>query len=666
MTLAPVSVPADDGLRAHILDALGEAVIATDPDGHIVYWNDAATRLYGWEASEVLGSNILEVTSSVAMRRHAAIVMDALRNGEAWSGEIELQNRDGETFPVLVTDTPVFDEQGELIGIVGVSRDLRGQREALRESAQRLDLIRNAAQSVIWELDPATRTIQWSDSFGDVFGYQRDRIEPTIDWWLAHVHPHDRPRLESGFQTFLEDDRRFWTEEYRFRRADESYAEVFHRGYASYTEDGNLTAAAGAMVDLSERRRMQDERRLLGQASMILDLSLDYEATLPTLAKLIVNVLADFCVIHLAPGAHLAGFTTAAHADPRRQEALDEVAGQLSPTPPDGSITSHVLRTAEPMLIHDVAEAMRDTPAGGPLRELALQLDPTSALILPIQARTEVMGSMTLGRSQHGRGYDEMDLRIAEELARRIGTAVDHARLYQSEQLANQAKSDFLAIMSHELRTPLTAVLGYADLLADEISGPLNDQQKQQVQRIHAGTDRLHRLLESILAYVRLETGDDRPRSSAVELREILERAGEVVGPRAEEDGVDFRIEVGKIPDRITTDPDRFLQVLLALLTNALKFAGAGTVVLRVAERDGSLDLDVVDSGHGIPEEHQAYIFNAFWQVEQPATRRAGGAGLGLTVARRLARLLGGDVVIAESSPEGTTFRFRLPLTPPE
>ncbi|MFW5951423.1 MAG: PAS domain S-box protein [Gemmatimonadota bacterium] len=652
-------------MRAAALDALGEMVIVGDPEGRILYWNEAAVRLSGWRADEVVGSDALEILLTEEDRPKGTAIVTMLRRGSSWSGEIAIRTRSGELLPAIATATPMTTGSGSLEGLVAVIRDISGQREAesaLAASEERLDLLRRAAQSVIWELDTESRRVQWSDGLGDAFGYAPEDVEPTLDWWWDRIHPEDRPRLEQSFEAFLSDDHHFWTEEYRFQRADGSYASVFHRAYAPGRSRGRKGPIAGAMVDLTERRQLQDERRLLAQASMILDLSLDYEATLPSLARLMADAMADFCLIHLTPQPERGPFTTAVHRDPTRQPVLDELADRLRPAHPARSTIGRVLQTGEPRLLRNLAKQLRDEPESA-LRELVTRLGSTSALVLPVSARSETFGFVVLGSNDRRSPYGDPDLRIAEELARRIGTAVDHARLFESEQLARQAKTDFLAIMSHELRTPLTAVLGYADLLADEISGPLNPRQQEQVQRIRAGSDRLYRLMESILAYVRLESGHDRPRREWVRFRSILERVEEVVGPRAAEEGVDFQIDVDDtVPSHLITDPDRVLQILLALLTNALKFDRRGEVRLRVTGRDDHLELDVSDTGAGIPPEHQPHVFNAFWQVEQPATRRAGGAGLGLSLARRMARLLGGDVGIAESSPGGTTFRFRLPV----
>ncbi len=136
--------------QARLLDAVGEAVIATDPTGHVTYWNRSAERLFGWSAREAIGTSIFELTVLPSTGQEAAEIMDALRRGEAWSGELEVRRKDGSSFPAQVTDTPLLDPQGELLGVVGVSRDLteRKAMETRVREAQKLEAIARLAGGV--------------------------------------------------------------------------------------------------------------------------------------------------------------------------------------------------------------------------------------------------------------------------------------------------------------------------------------------------------------------------------------------------------------------------------------------------------------------------------------------------------------------------------------
>jgi PAS domain S-box-containing protein len=666
-----VGSSADDSvesvLRASFLDSLGEAVVATDLDGHIVYWNAAATRLYGWAPEDVLGSRAGDVILPDGSARLGLVALERLRRNGAWEGDLMARHRSGDLFPVHVTATAVRNENGLPATIVSVSRDIRTERlavETARRAEERLDMVHRAASTVIWEWDLEDGHVRRSEALGDLFGYPLDDVEPTLEWWLDRIHFEDRARVEEGLNRLTAGERRFWTDEYRVRTADGGFATVFDRAYVSRNGSGDAVRVVGTVVDLTERRRIHEEQRFLSQASMILDLSLDYESTLPTIARLAVNTVADCCLVCVTGGGGFPPFATAAHADPRLQHLVDDVANSLSSGPPAGPLLERVLRGGEAVVIGSVpAHRIPEIVTEPHLAERIAELHIRSAMVIPLNARQKVFGFAILGSTNLARTYGEGDLHIAEELGRRIGLTIDHAQLFQSAELANRAKSDFLAIISHELRTPLTAVSGYADLLAEEVAGALNETQHRQVDRIRAGSERLLRLIEGILAFARLETGRDRAHFERVEVRPLLDHVEDMVRPTAAEKDIDFVIRMDDtVPDTIRTDPERVVQILLSLTTNAVKFTDRGAVRVDVGTADGHLHVDVTDSGNGIAPEHLPHVFNPFWQAEQPATRRAGGAGLGLSVARRTARLLNGDVVVVHTTPEGTTFRMLLPL----
>ena len=246
-----------------------------------------------------------------------------------------------------------------------------------------------------------------------------------------------------------------------------------------------------------------------------------------------------------------------------------------------------------------------------------------------------------LGREQHEREVAELALVTAER--------------------ASLAKSDFLAVMSHELRTPLTAIMGYEELLADGITGPINPQQAQQLGRIKASAQHLLGLIDEILTFSRIEAGRETIRLEIADVNRLIEDSATLVAPLAAEKKLGFLVHLLEPPRYMRTDPVKVRQMVVNLLTNAVKFTDAGTVSVKAATSGQNVEITVHDTGIGIAAEHVDKVFDPFWQVEQKATRRAGGTGLGLTVTRRLARLLGGDVSVQSSVGEGTTFTISIP-----
>jgi signal transduction histidine kinase len=296
-------------------------------------------------------------------------------------------------------------------------------------------------------------------------------------------------------------------------------------------------------------------------------------------------------------------------------------------------------------------------------------------------ARGHVHGAMTFvsTREHH---YGPGDVELAEDLARRAAMAIENARLYRAAsrarteaEEASRAKSEFLAAMSHEMRTPLNAVLGYVDLLEMELPGPVNDEQREHLDRIRGAGSNLLALVEQVLDLARLESGGlpvARERSS---VQEVVEAAVARVRATADAEGVRVvqacQCEAG---GWFVGDPGRVGQALDHLLSNAVKFTGPGGTVrvacgvatradaaTRLAGAGPWACVEVEDTGVGIAPERVDEMFEPFRQGRSGHTRTEGGAGLGLTIARHLARLMGGDVTVRSAPGEGSCFTLWLP-----
>ncbi len=228
-------------------------------------------------------------------------------------------------------------------------------------------------------------------------------------------------------------------------------------------------------------------------------------------------------------------------------------------------------------------------------------------------------------------------------------------------QQANQAKSNFLAVMSHELRTPLNAIIGYQALLRDGITGPITSAQQEQLDRIQASATHLIELIDEVLTLARIEAGKDELRATMVDVARILDEAASLVAPQAAAKGLTLQVHPPAQSLTLHTDPGKLRQVLVNLLSNAVKFTKHGDIVLSAQSVSDDVSFVVQDTGIGIQPEHLDRIFDPFWQVAQPTTRTVGGAGLGLSVSRRLARFMGGDLMARSTPGRGSTFTLRLP-----
>ena len=402
---------------------------------------------------------------------------------------------------------------------------------------------------------------------------------------------------------------------------------------------------------------------LLSEASRVLSSTLDYEKTLETVARLAVGDLADWCAVDLVQADGTVRQAIVAHVDENKIKWAKELNKRYPPDYAGPTGAGHVVRSGQPQIYPEISDEMlvagaRDEEHLAIMRELQMK----SALIVPMIARGRTLGALTLVSAQKGRRYDDADLTLAMEIAVRAAIAIDNAQLYRSALAASEAKSAFLATMSHELRTPLNAIIGYQSLLKEGIDGSLNESQLAQLSRIRASADHLLMLIDEVLTFSRLEAGKETVRRYEVELRPIVEEAVMMVRPVAGAKGLGLRVEV---PDaRLFIDAGKLRQILLNLLSNAVKFTKHGEIIVRARVKDGAAEISISDTGIGIATENLERIFEPFWQVEQSSTRRAGGTGLGLSVSRSLARLLGGDVTVESKLGHGSTFTVTVPARP--
>jgi len=254
---------------------------------------------------------------------------------------------------------------------------------------------------------------------------------------------------------------------------------------------------------------------------------------------------------------------------------------------------------------------------------------------------------------------DVTERREAEQRERLL--AEENARLREQARDADQAKSDFLAVMSHELRTPLNAIIGYTELWLLGVPAPLPEPLRAQVERVRWCAQHLLQLIEEILTFTRIEAGREEPRPELTDVTMLMREVAGMLQPRATERGLEIELDLPQHAVHVETDAPKVRQILSGLLSNAIKFTDRGEIRLRLKQRDGNVFVDVQDAGVGIAPEYHERIFEPFWQVEPLRTRSRDGTGLGLSVARRLARLLGGDVLVRSAPGVGSTFTLRLP-----
>lgn len=278
-----------------------------------------------------------------------------------------------------------------------------------------------------------------------------------------------------------------------------------------------------------------------------------------------------------------------------------------------------------------------------------------------IAAKNNVLGVLLTWRAREAGSFIPADSDRVQLFADFASIVLDKSQLAERAQAANQAKSAFLATLSHELRTPVAALVGYGELLADDVAGALSPPQRDLVERMRSVTDHLSAIIDQLLSFSSIEGGREIVRPSTIGVGDMLAAIAIAIDPLARRKGLQVILDLSAAPESIESDFEMVRRILISLAENAVKFTDVGEITLAASEVSGMARFDVRDTGPGIPREEHRRIFEPFAQLESGLTRRHGGTGLGLFIAQRLSALLGGCVQVVSQPHAGSTFTLLIP-----
>jgi signal transduction histidine kinase len=361
-----------------------------------------------------------------------------------------------------------------------------------------------------------------------------------------------------------------------------------------------------------------------------------------------------------------------------RNAAEPSAVGIVIPVPGNPS-SVQVVETGRSIVVPQA----QTNPLTAPIHELMRARGTQCLMLVPLLARGEVIGTIGVTTDQADREFTPAELRLAETIAGQIAGAIESARLLtemekakEAAEAANEAKSAFLANVSHELRTPLTSVLGFAKIIrkrledrifpmvqADENkTGRAVRQVEQDIGIIISEGERLTTLINNVLDLAKIEAGKVEWHMQSLDVAEVVERAMAATAALFEHKGLELIKDVEDGLPEILGDRDKLIQVVINLISNAVKFTGQGSVTCRIKKADGEITLSVMDTGRGIAEADLPKVFEKFAQVGDSLTDKPQGTGLGLPICKEIVEHHGGRIWVESELGRGSTFSFTLPI----
>ncbi len=618
-----------------------------DAAGLFTRISHVALAVWGFHPSELIGqAHFFDLHPSNGRDTFRDLALSAFRRKDSFRDfENPIQRRDGATIWVSTTAVPILGPDGTLLGYRGSDTDVTERHtaeEALLQERRRLANVIEGTNAGIWDWNIVTGEIIINERWAQIIGYSLHELLPhTIDIWVRLAHPDDLRKSQAMLADHFAGRIPYYDLECRMRHKDGHWIWVHDRGRVTERDpSGTPRRVAGTHTDITVRKQAEFEL-LAGKAQLqeAIDISelaqerlwLHMQGTPLAYVELDTNGLVSYW----NPAAEtMFGFTR------------DEVIGH----PIDFILTSGFDSSMLPMFIRSIQKTLTTQMSAEHSTKDGRIITCEWCATLLVNSSGDKIGVACLGQDITERRLLMGHLRRAKEKA----------------EAAARAKSEFLSMMSHEIRTPMNGIIGLCGLLLDS---QLEPEQRGYAKGIRSSADGLLSIINDILDFSKVDAGRIEIESIPFDLQCAVEDVLELASVNSQEKDLEVALRYPPdIPREYCGDVGRIRQVVLNLVTNAVKFTPRGMVLVEVQavpidDHRDEIRIAVHDTGVGISPNKFHLLFSQFTQLDSSDARRFGGSGLGLAISRRLAHLMDGDIQVVSDSGEGSTFTFHLPLS---
>ncbi len=541
--------------------------------------------------------------------------------------------------------------------------------DALRESEERFQIIARATNNAVWDWNLLTNQVWWNDGVYKLFGYSQEEVGDYVDWWFKYIHPENRSRIVSDIHSAINSGEQFWSNEYRFRRSDDSYAYIFERGYVVHDNAGKPVRMIGAMMDITERKLVQQElqrqnlrSKLFADVTLKIRQSLQIDEILQTSVTEVQKLLhADRVLIFRL------------HSDGSGTVVKEAVVPDFPVVLGHKVVDTCFINEYIPKYLKGRISAITDIKQANiePCHQEFLQQFGVQAnLVVPILQTNQLWGLLIAHQCNSPRQWTSWETELLRQLADQIAIALAQAKMLEQEtrqkqELArsNEELQQFAFIASHDLQEPLRKIKTFGDRLKATYGDTLTEQARDYLDRMQNGVRRMQALIEDLLTLSRVTTRA-QPFVS-VNLNQVTQEVLSDLEVLVQQ--TKGSVEVGDLPT-IKADPLQMRQLLQNLIGNALKFHRQQEppivkIYSQITNEENGSELCriiVEDNGIGFDEKYIERIFNVFQRLHGRSEYE--GTGIGLAICRKIAERHQGTITAKSQPTQGASFIVTLPI----
>jgi len=661
-----------------LLDAVTEgtndAFFVKDLEGRYLMINSFGAQIIGRPKEEILGKKDEELFPPEIAEMIIKDDRRVMEAGKALTIEEDMRIQ-GRRYNLQTTKRPYLDGQGNIIGIIGIARDITPRKqaeEALRESEEKYStIVEKGNDGIVILQDGVFRFV--NRKMMEMLGYSKEELigQP----FTGFISPRYRELVAERYRKRLKGE---WVmDRYEIEAISKDGRTIPLEISASRIDYGGRPADMAIVRDITERKAAEEELRRRAKELGILNEVIRHVSSTLEPEEVFHRITESAARLIGGDGASLAIYdgerevmTYPYHYNmPVRLRKVVAKKGR--------GLAEYVMKTGKPVIIADY-----------PAHPRALQEFVDAGLVelaaVPLITRGRAFGALGVFGLRRRKGFTEHHLQLLESVGKEAAIAIENAQLYQRIkdftrtlelkvaertreledanrrlQEADRLKSVFLASMSHELRTPLNSIIGFTGILLQGMAGELNSEQRRQLEMVYSSAKHLLALINDLLDISKIEAGKMEVFAEEVHVKQAVEEVVKGFEPEIERKGLKLEMEVEEC--MVWTDERRFKQVLMNLVGNAVKFTEKGGIKISAVLEEELLKVSVSDTGVGIRKKDMPRLFQPFQQIKLPSGVGGEGTGLGLYLSKRIVEMLGGEIKAESRYKAGSCFTFTLP-----
>ena len=611
------------------IELLPEIVFEIDLDCNLKFANSKALEKFGYTYEDLKDDfNAFNIFTTDCIARVKQNIVK-ITNGEYLGpNEYTAKRKDGTEFPILINTVRILDNDYNTKGLRGIIIDMsdikNAEKELKRSQKKWMFALENAGDG-IWEWNPKKDYIYYSDRLVEKYGFSKSS-EQSIETWLSKMHPDDKKEATEKLEDYIDGKIDSYSSEYRIKCADGKYRWILDRGKIIKIDDYSFPETIlGIHTDITERKQLEE----------------NLKKSEKNLRKVVENM-------------------------PVMLDALDEnnniIVWNKECERVTGYSEKEIANNPESFTIlypnkkYLTELWKKHEKFGQNFRNLESTITCKNGTRKIISWSNISEKHPIPGWSSWAIGIDITELKEAERLIKQS---------LKEAQTSDQLKSTFLANMSHEIRTPLNAIIGFVDYILNDMECP--NEIRTHLLVVKDSGHMLLNIINDILDLSKIEAGQMRIEKTLCSISEVFtqihSQAQSIIKKKKTDLNLDYKINEN-VYDDIISDPTRLQQILMNLISNAIKFSDKGFIEFGVSVKHNKLKFYVKDTGIGIPDEQHGLIFSAFQQVDSTISRKYEGTGLGLTITKKLVKLMSGDIWFQSKKGKGSVFYFEIPYIP--